>query len=162
MPMARVSPAQLPDDMPYKNALVEVTFHNPEMHRGFASLSSRVHSASCLDTRVRELAVLRVAGKLGSEFQWSQHAPVARELGVSDIQLAALRSGDLGAFEGADRAAVAFAGAVDDCAVDDGAWAAAREYFSEQELVDMAMLAGFYGLASRFVRALDIGIERAG
>ena len=154
--MARIAPAELPDDLPVKNSLVEATYNNPEIHRGFASLSGRVHSASRLSARIRELVVLRVAAMLGSDFQWTQHAPTARREGVSEAQLGALRSGDLAAFEGADRAAVAFAEAVEARRVDDTAWAAARAHFTEGELSDMAMLAGFYGLACRYVLALDI------
>jgi alkylhydroperoxidase family enzyme len=154
--MARIAPADLPDDLPVKNSLVQATYNNPEIHRGFASLSGRVHSASRLSARVRELVVLRVSALLASEFQWVQHAPVARREGVSEAQLAALRTGDLSGFDGADRAAVAFAGAVEEHRVDDRAWAQAREHFSEAELSDMAMLAGFYGLACRYVLALDI------
>jgi alkylhydroperoxidase family enzyme len=48
---------------------------------------------------------------------------------------------------------------VDRCEVDDRCWTAAREHFSEVELLDIAMLAGFYGLASRLVLALEVDLE---
>jgi len=155
--MARLPAADLPDDLPVRNALVEITYHNPEMHRGFASLSGRVHSASRLPAKLREVVVLRVAALNDAEFEWASHAPAALRSGVTDGELAALRRGDLSGFQGAERAAIEFAGAVEQRQVDDAAWAAAREHFSEGELVDMTMLAGFYGLASRFVLALGIG-----
>jgi 4-carboxymuconolactone decarboxylase len=157
--MTRLPPADLPDDLPVKNNLVRATYNNPDMHRGFASLSGRVHSASHLDGRTRELVVLRVAGLLDAEVEWRQHEPAARRAGVTDEQISALRVGDLAAFEGADRAAVAFAEAVERGAVDDGAWVDARAHFSEVELSDLAMLAGFYGLASRYVLAMGVAVD---
>lgn len=157
--MARIPPAELPDDLPVKNNLVRTTYNNPDMHRGFASLSGRVHSASHLDERTRELVVLRVAALIGAEVEWRGHEPAGRRAGLTDAHIDALRAGDSDAFVGADRAAVRFAEAVDHGTVDDAAWAAAREHFSEVELSDMAMLAGFYGLASRYVLAMGVDVD---
>ena len=157
--MTRIQPVPLPDDLPVRNNLVGAAYANPEMFRGFASLSGRVHRASHLPDRIRELALLAVAGLLGADYEWQQHARIAGHTGITEDELAALRTGDAGAFDGADRAAVAFAVAVERCQVDDAAWATARRHFSDVELVDLAMLAGFYGLASRFVLALDVDLE---
>jgi alkylhydroperoxidase family enzyme len=54
---------------------------------------------------------------------------------------------------------VRFAAAVEERRVDDAAWRRARRHFSEVELVDLILLAGFYGLASRLVLALDVDLE---
>jgi AhpD family alkylhydroperoxidase len=159
--MARIAPAELPDDLPVKNNLVRTTYNNPEMHRGFASLSGRVHSASGVPGRTRELVVLRIAAMLGAEYEWSQHAAIANRTGVTKDELAALRGGDLELFHGAERAALAFAQAVEERRVDDTLWAEARAHFSDAQLADIAMLTAFYGLASRFVLALDVDLEAA-
>ena len=157
--MSRITPADLPDDVPVKNNLVRTTYTNPDMHRGFASLSGRVHSTSHLDGRTRELVVLRIAGMLGAAYEWQQHEAGARFQGVTDDELGALRSGELTPFTGRERAAIEFAEAVEQRTVDDARWATAREHFSEVELVDLALIAGFYGLASRFVLAFDVDLE---
>lgn len=157
--MVRIPPADLPDDLPVKNNLVRATYNNPDMHRGFASLSGRVHSASHLDPRTRELVVLRVAALLGAEVEWRQHEPGARRAGLTDVQIEALRTGRCERLVGADRVAVRFAEAVDRGTVDEQTWAEARQYFSAVELSDMALLAGFYGLASRYVLAMDVDVE---
>ena len=46
--------------------------------------------------------------------------------------------------------------AVDQATVGEEVWQRARKYYSEVELLDMTMLAGFYGLASRVALTLDI------
>jgi 4-carboxymuconolactone decarboxylase len=157
--MTRIPPAELPADLAVHNNLVQTAHHNPEMFRGFASLSGRVHSASHLSDRTRELVVLRIAAHLGAEYEWTQHEPFARQHGVTDDEVHALRSGNLDAFNGADGAALSFAMAVETTSVDDASFADAKVWFSDVELVDIAMLAGFYGLASRFVRAFDVDLE---
>ena len=157
--MSRLPKASLPQDLPVKNNLVRATYNNPEMHRGFASLSGRVHSASHLPSRTRELIVFRVVNLLGVDYERQQHEPAARHAGVTEAEIEALRGGNLSVFDGADLSAVEFAGAVDRLEVTDAAWDAAREHFSELELSDMAMLAAFYGLASRYVAAMGVELE---
>jgi AhpD family alkylhydroperoxidase len=157
--MSRLAPAELPDELPIKNNLVRATFTNPDMHRGFASLSGRVHSASHLPTRTRELVVLRVAGLLGADYELQQHEGAARNAGVSDTEIAALQSGDLDVFAADERRAVEFATAVEQGTVDDALWAEARTVFSEVELSDLTLLAAFYGLASRYVLAVGVDLE---
>ena len=53
---------ELPEDLPVRNNIVRATYTNPDMFRGFASLSGRVHSASHLPDRIRERAALEYAG----------------------------------------------------------------------------------------------------
>jgi 4-carboxymuconolactone decarboxylase len=154
--VARIPEVELPEDLPVKNNLVRVAYNNPDMFRGFASLSGRVHSASHLPDRLRELVILRTTGMLDADYEWTAHARIATRQGVTSEELEALKTGQDDYFEGAERAAVAFAAAVDRREVDEAAWKAARAFFSEVELLDMTLLAGFYALASRFALALDI------
>jgi alkylhydroperoxidase family enzyme len=154
--VTRIAEVDLPPDLPVKNNLVRATYANPDMFRGFASLSGRVHSASHLSDRIRELVVLRITGMLGAECEWRPHARLAAKQGITERDLEALRTGSYGHLDDAERAAVDFAGAVERSEVDDAAWAAARAFYSDMELLDMVLLAGFYGLAARLALALDV------
>ncbi|MEI8240804.1 MAG: carboxymuconolactone decarboxylase family protein [Actinomycetota bacterium] len=159
--MARVRFAELPNDLPITNNLVRCTYNNPEMHRGFASLAGRVHSASRVPDRVRELVVLSLVASLGADYEWDQHSGGALRMGVvSEAELTALQSAAYEGFTPAERAAIEYGLAVEARTVTDTEWANARSYWSEAELTDMTMLAGFYGLASRFVMALAVDLER--
>jgi 4-carboxymuconolactone decarboxylase len=152
----RIAPATLDDSLPVHNNIVRVAYNNPDMFRGFGSMSGRVHNASHLSDRTRELVVLSVTGSLQSTYEWSAHAPIAQKQGVSPEDIDALWSGDIEHFQGIDRATVEFAIAVDRASVDETIWEQARQYYSELELLDMTMLAGFYGLASRLAITFDI------
>jgi len=155
----RVPFADLPDEMPIKNNLIRNTFNNPDLHRGFASLAHRVHAASHLSPAVREYAVLRTAAKLGATYQWSNHVPVARDAGLTDKEIAALRDRDLDALTPEQARIARFAEAVEERAVDDALWAEMSAHYSPVELLDLTMLVAFYGLASRVALALDVPLE---
>jgi alkylhydroperoxidase family enzyme len=55
---------------------------------------------------------------------------------------------------------VRFALAVETRTVDDALWDDVHRDLSDVELLDVTVLAGFYGLASRLVLALDVDLER--
>jgi alkylhydroperoxidase family enzyme len=157
--VARIPDAQLPPDLKVHNNLVRATYNNPEMFKGFASLSGRVHSASHLPDRTRELVVLRVSAMLGSDVEWGQHLPSAFRVGISESEAREMRDGIVTSLDPAEAAAIRFAEAVESCGVDDAAWATASEHYSPVELMDLALLAEFYALASRLTLALDVNVD---
>jgi alkylhydroperoxidase family enzyme len=152
----RITPASLDDSLPIHNNIVRAAYNNPDMFRGFGSLSGRVHSASHLSDRTRELVVLSVTGRLHATYEWRPHARIAEQMGIARADIDALWNGDVERFESQDQATVMFARAVDEATVDEKLWERARQYFSELELLDLTMLAGFYGLAARLALTFDV------
>jgi 4-carboxymuconolactone decarboxylase len=158
-PMSRLSDIELPDSLPIHNNLVRALWHNPDIFKDFGRLSMRVHTASHLDDRLREIAVLRVIARLRADFEWGNHVPAARQAGVTDDEIVAIRDGNFDTFAGRELIAIRFADAVDGVEVDDALWAEGLAHFSEVELLDLTLLVAFYGFASRCVRALGIGLD---
>ena len=76
-------------------------------------LGTVVLTELALDDRLRELAILQV-GRLAARYEWDQHGPIARGLGISDEQIDALDRGDLeaGCWTAAQQAVLAFAAAI--------------------------------------------------
>jgi 4-carboxymuconolactone decarboxylase len=157
--MTRFPQAELPAELPIHNNLVRALYQNPDLFKSFGSLAMRVHSASHLTTRIRELAILRTAALLGADFEWGSHVPGALSAGITVDELRALRAGDMSVFDGQDAMAVRFAEAVDTRQVDDSLWEEVSAAFSPVELLDLTFAVGFYGFASRIVLALDIPLD---
>ena len=63
-----------------------------------------------LDPRLRELAILRVARLERAEYEWVQHAPIARAAGATEDQVAAVDRGEIEdpALDAPARAVLAF------------------------------------------------------
>ena len=76
-----------------------------------------------LDPKLRELCLLHAVKLVGGDYEWVQHVPIARDLGCSDAQIAALGKGDDGAacFDAPDQPEVARPGRRDAGAEDTGA-----------------------------------------
>jgi 4-carboxymuconolactone decarboxylase len=157
--MVRIARAEIPDDAPVHNNLVRATLNNPDLHRGFVGLAGRVHSASHLSARMREIVVLPTVARLKSAYEWGNHVAGARSFGLTDDEIVRLRDGPFDGFSASEQVAIRYATAVENRTVDDALWTLAREHFSEVELLDMTLLVAFYGMASRFVLALDVDLD---
>ncbi|MEJ8281090.1 carboxymuconolactone decarboxylase family protein [Pseudonocardia spirodelae] len=101
-----------------------------------------------LPPRLRELAVLAVAVHHGSAFEWSAHEGLARETGLSSVQLQALLDG--GVPEGLDepeRVAIATVRALlTRHDLGDGAYATALRALGRDTLAALVWLTGYYSM----------------
>lgn len=112
-----------------------------------------------LDPRLRELCLLHAVNLVGGEYEWVQHDPIARDLGASDAQIAALRAKDDGApcFSPAEQAALRFTREVVlDVRASEAALVAARAHLGEREIVELIVLAGFYTMLARLTETLAV------
>ena len=157
--MQRLPEADLPPEMKHSNRIILAVYNNPEMFKGFASLSGRVHSASRLSGRVREILVLRTLYRNGSTYQCTLHEPVALNAGVTRDELEALKAADFECFNPAEIAALNFCEAAESVTTTDALWERTVEHWSPEEISDMVLLAGFCAMAGRYLLAMGIVAE---
>jgi alkylhydroperoxidase family enzyme len=115
-----------------------------------------------LDPKLRELCLLHAVKLVGGEYEWVQHVPIARDLGCSDVQIAALGKGDDGAacFDAREKAALRFTReVVVDVRASDAALSGARAHLSEREIIELILMAGFYTTLARLTETLGVETE---
>jgi len=84
--------------------------NNPPALHAFMAMSRYVRDDSSLPDSLRELAVLTVAHALKSEYELHQHSPIARRLGITEVQLRELPNWRKSTnFSAVQRAVIAFA-----------------------------------------------------
>jgi len=83
---------------------------------------------------------------------------LARRLGASEAELAALEQGDMSVFAPRERVALQFAAALtlDSNNVSDDLFAELRRHFDEGEIVEIAAVAGIFNYFNRFNNALQM------
>jgi 4-carboxymuconolactone decarboxylase len=133
----------------------------PKMLRAQAAYARALREESSLPRALQELLILRIAQVNNSSYEQSVHRPVALDCGVSAAKIEALPSWQASsAFEPRERVALRF---VDQAArsgdVENDVFSALAQAFSPQEIVELTALVGWYVGNSRFVRALQIGVE---
>jgi len=112
----------------------------------------------------REIVIDRTCARCGSEYEWGVHvAFFAGRVGFSPEQVAATAGGDPAGFPERERLLLRLADELHDRAqVSDELWAALREHFAEEQLIELVALAGFYHLLSFLTNALRIPLETYG
>lgn len=137
--------------------LDRMLLHSPPLADGWNSLLGAVRSKLTLDPATRELIVLRIAVLNRAEYEWDAHEPPARQAGVTDEQLKALRDGDRSPFGPAVTAALDYAEAMTlSIEVPAAVFAALRAHYDEAGIVEVTAVAAVYNMVSRFLVALEV------
>lgn len=144
--------------------LFRVMAHAPQAAMGFATHGARILYETALDPVWRELVILVVAHRLGSDYEIQEHERIAREVGCPGQKIAALRSVDCiaasEAFTQQEKALASFAlQMLDDQSPDNASYAAVAEFLSPQELVELVLCVAFYQGAALFMSTFGIEPE---
>jgi alkylhydroperoxidase family enzyme len=116
-----------------------------------------------LTLRQREIVIDRVTARCGSEYEWGVHvAFFAKRAGLYEAQLRSLVRGGPGdaCWEAQDALLIRFCDALHEtCDIDDALWVELRAQFSEEAMLELLLLAGFYRTVSYLTNALRLPLE---
>jgi uncharacterized peroxidase-related enzyme len=135
-----------------------------EIMRTAAEHMRAVFNTGTVDQRLKEMLAVRVSQLNDCAYCRTSHTALAVKLGVSEALLDAMYHIDShrDEFTPAELAALAFADRMTTDArnVDEDVWAAAREYFDEGQIVELAAVIGLFNYFNRFNDALHVDITR--
>ena len=137
------------------NALV----HAPAVGAAVEQLGAALRFEGTLDGRTRELVICAVAAHWDSAYEWYAHSRVAREVGISDVELRSVRQGAVpDGLDAGEQAALGLAGALlRDRMVDQGLYDAVVDRHGPSGLVEICALVGYYQLLTGLLAAADVG-----
>lgn len=150
-----------PDDVPISNAF-RIFAHAPNVGAATLRLVLALLTETALDPKLRELVILRVCQRCRGEYAWVQHAAIARTVGVSDPQIAALERSEvpLDIFNVRERVTFAFSDElVDRAFATEDTLAAMRRMFSSRELLELLLLIGYFRMICGVMTTLDLEVE---
>ena len=141
--------------------LYRVLAHSPEVLRNFMRLGNSLLAATELSPKLRELAILRIARITGSEYEWTQHYPIALEAGVSHEQAEALSDwSESAVFSEEELAVLRYTDEVaQNVAVKDETFDVLRRHLSERSIVELTMSIGHWGMVARVLVPLQVEID---
>jgi alkylhydroperoxidase family enzyme len=134
--------------------------HAPDLLRAWIEFAWALRGHDTTSRRLRELCILRTASLHHSQYEWHQHRRMAREVGVTDYQVAELemwRTSD--AFDAEERAALALTDAIIDGNVPDEVIGELERHFDNAQRVELTVTAAFYAMVPRILEALRVPVE---
>jgi AhpD family alkylhydroperoxidase len=145
--------------LPTANIFLALT-QTPEMLDGFLTYANALR-ASCLNPKLRELAILTVGYCTGSQYEIAHHQSHAEKAGVSREQLKAVAQFETSPlFDEREKAVMAFAReSTHRVDVNDAAWNAVARFLSEPELIALTLTVAWYNSGVRIMGALAIDLE---
>ena len=132
--------------------------HAPEAGARLSALGAALRFGTSLGPRLTEIAIVTVAARWEAEFEWHEHARMARARGVPDAAVAAIgRGADPGFTDPADRAVHAAARQLARTGhLDADAYAAAQAVFGDAGMVELVALCGYYSLVAFLLNAFEV------
>ena len=115
-----------------------------------------------LDKTLERMIVLYVAKRSDCLYAWRQNVVVGHSVGVTDEQIVALETGDIGAkcFNEGARSAFIFTNEVMDLIeATDETYAAVKKHFSDQAITEMLYVIGTYMLIVRVLRTGRVALD---
>jgi alkylhydroperoxidase family enzyme len=134
----------------------------PSLAKDFMQYFARLFEPLELDARTERLIVLLTGNLSGCEYVWRQNVVVARSLGVTTEQIAALQRGYRQAtcFSAVQQAAFEFAHeAIEKVAVGNAAYESAARHFSARALTEILYVVGSYMFLSRLIRSGGVPLD---
>ncbi|MFA1701998.1 carboxymuconolactone decarboxylase family protein [Mycobacterium intracellulare] len=142
------------------NNALSTLAHHPALAKAFLRFNVHLLTSSTLPPRIRELAILRVAHRRHSAYEWSHHVRMAKEEGITEDQIAAVqRAEGLDAF---DQAVITGVDELDEKSeLSDHTWAALGERLNDQQRMDFVFTVGCYALLAMAFNTFGVQPEHA-
>lgn len=171
---ARIAPAPAPFPAEIQAALDRVMPPGKPPLRLFTTLArdarlfGKFFAGGLLDRghltlRQREIVIARTTALCRSEYEWGVHIAIfGARVGFTPAQVASLVHGAAGdaCWPHAERTLLRLCEALHDgCTLDDTLWRQLREDLSEEALLELLLLAGFYRTVSYLTNALRLPLE---
>jgi alkylhydroperoxidase family enzyme len=104
--------------------------------------------------------ILRTGFRSGSEYEFGQHTRIGRKEGLTEDEITRLADPDSGQWNTDDAALVALADELcDENIVSEVTWQALRTRWTDAELLELLVLAGFYRLVSGVLSSVGVALE---
>jgi alkylhydroperoxidase family enzyme len=133
---------------------------NPPLFDAFTRLGSHLLFKGQVPAREREIVILRAGWRCESEYEFGQHTVIGKQAGLTDEEVTRLARAGTEGWNDADASLVRMADEL--CAdnlVTDDTWLALSKSWSEAQLLELLMLAGYYRLVSGLLNSAGVALE---
>jgi uncharacterized peroxidase-related enzyme len=130
--------------------------HNTEALKSFVPFYAAVTGPGTVDRRVKELVYLACSYANECAFCTAAHVAGSRKAGITEEELRALQTEQDHAFSEPEKAAVQYARELTRTATGDDSRAALLEHFSDQQAVEITLVAAMANFTNRFNNGLQI------
>ena len=162
-PIAREMFQRSIDDTGRVINLFKALAHSAKIVRDWNRLGTTLLYKGKLGADLRELAILRVGELAHSAYELAAHRAIGRNVGLSAEQVAAVAEWqDATVFSEQERAVLRYTDEVAlNVAASDAAFAGVQAFLSPEQIVELTVSIGYYGMVVRVLESLQVDQEPA-
>jgi len=141
--------------------LFKTMAHSPQTGFQFLQLGNAILFKGVVPPNLRELAILRVGHLNRAIYEWTQHVPIARRVGVRQSQIDALPDWkQSNEFNDTEKAILQYTDEETlNIRVSEETFAAVRAFLTEEGMVELTTAIGYYGMVCRILETLQVELE---
>ena len=142
--------------------LDRLLLYSPPLAEGWNHMLGNIRTKLSVEMKLRELAMCVVALVNDADYEFYHHAPLWRQSGATEAQLAAIHDlqramNDTALFDELERATIRLSVEMTrDIRVSDDAFETCRRCLGEQRLVELVSVVAAYNMVSRFLVAFNL------
>lgn len=142
------------------NIMGALAYH-PALAKALFTLNGHLLRATTLTPRQRELIIMRVAVLRESTYEWVQHVVLARDAGLTDLEIAWIAWGPAApVWDELDASLLRAVGELDrDGVIADGTWTVLSQHLDARQILDVIFTAGAYTTIAWMVESLGIDLD---
>jgi alkylhydroperoxidase family enzyme len=127
----------------------------------FSMLGNSLMTRGKLNPKLREIAILRTAKVSKSVYEWTQHVPIAKSVGVTDAQVGAMDNPEgASCFDGVENLVIKFTDEVArNVKGSPATLAQLKKHMGAAEIVELVMSIGFWGMVARVLETTEVDLE---
>ena len=157
----RIAPLPVDDGDERKLNIFRTLGHNPPLFKGFLALGGHLlGETGLLPPREREIVILRTGFRAGSEYEFGQHTRMGADAGLTKVEIDRLADVGPADWDDDDGALVAMVDELcDDDVVTEPTWQRLRGRWSDEQLLELVVLTGYYRLVSGLLNSTGVALE---
>ncbi len=142
-----------------ENRFFRAMANRPEVLKSFVPLYGAIMGRGSVERRVKELVYLTASYANECAYCTASHLATGRKAGITEEEIQALQTGQDHSFAAAEKAAIAYARELTQQADASETRDALYEHFSDEQIVELTLVAAMANFTNRFNNGLDIEPE---
>jgi uncharacterized peroxidase-related enzyme len=130
--------------------------HRPEVLKNFVPLYGAIVGPGSVERRIKELVYLTCSYTNECAFCTASHVASGKKGGITEDEMRAVQTDQDHVFSEPERAAIRYARELTQDAAADDSRTALQEHFSDEQIVEITLVAAMANLTNRFNNALRI------
>jgi 4-carboxymuconolactone decarboxylase len=124
-------------------------------------LSNALFTKIVIDPKLREIAILRTAKDCHSVYEWTQHVPAAKHVGVTSEQIAAIENWQIaGCFSEVERLVLQFTDEVNaNVKASRATVEALKRHLSPGEIIELLVIIGHWRQTASILETTEVELE---